>query len=340
MLDSISDKYSFRIVREIAKGGMGTVYEAFQQGTNGFEKRVAIKTLLPRLSTNPKFVELFIDEAKLVADLVHENIVQIYQLGNGELDAGEEGYFIVMEYVHGLPLAEFIHFHGVTDMDLPVELAVFITSRIARGLAYAHSRLTADGDPMHIVHRDVCPNNILITTEGLPKLGDFGVAKAANNLFSPTDRSLIGKMLYMSPEQASRELADHRTDIYALGMVLFELLAMRQAREPWQIDPLPAAKRGAVDWDALPAGVPADLRTILEKMLAFAPADRYEDTSQLAYELEYFIYHKGYGPTVVTLEKYLCEHFPYLDARGKQKAKKALGDISKTVAMDPTTYME
>jgi len=331
MLELINDTYTFKITREIAKGGMGTVYEAVQEGVNGFEKRVAIKTLLSRLSTNSRFIELFIDEAKLVANLVHENIVQIYQLGQGKF-----GYFIVMEYVHGLPLAEFIHFHSVTHTELPTELAVFITSRIARGLAYAHSRLTADGSPMHIVHRDVCPNNILVTTEGLPKLGDFGVAKAANNMFSPEDRSLIGKMMYMSPEQASRAPADHRTDIYALGMVLFELLAMTRARDPWQIDPLPAAKDGLVAWDALPADLPVALREILEKLLARNPDDRYAKTSQLAYELEYYIYHKGYGPTVVTLEQYIAKNFPYLNAVNEHRAKESVMDIQATIAMDPT----
>lgn len=330
MLELITDTYTFKIVRQIAKGGMGTVYEALQQGANGFEKRVAIKTLLPRLSTSSRFVDMFIDEAKLVADLVHENIVQIYQLGESEF-----GYYIVMEYVHGLSLADFIHFHSAAGIGLPRELAVFITSRIARGLAYAHSRSTLDGEPMHIVHRDVCPNNILITTEGLPKLGDFGVAKAVNNVFSPNDRSLIGKMMYMSPEQASRESADHRADIYSLGMVMFELLAFKCARGRWEEDPLPAARDGSVDWDALPGDLDPDLRAILDRMIAPDRDARYADTSQLAYDLEYFIYHKGYGPTVVTLEKYLSKNFPYLDPVKKNKVRKAIDSMARTIAMDP-----
>lgn len=310
MLEHIEGTFNYRIVRLIAKGGMGSVYEAMQLGADGFEKRVAIKTLLPALSHNRRFVDMFIGEAKLVADLVHENIVQIYQLGHSF-----HGYFIVMEYVHGLSLEEFIHFHAVTGERLPRELAVFITSRIARGLAYAHSRVDGDGGAKNIVHRDVCPNNVLITTEGLPKLGDFGIAKAANSAIPQNDRSLMGKLLYMSPEQAQRKLVDHRADIYALGMLLFELLALQRARAPWFREAHDAAKDGRVDWDCLPDDINDNVMGILKRTLSVDPGERYSDTDKLAYDLEYHIYHKGYGPTVVTLEKYLQKHFPYLTMR-------------------------
>ncbi|MBU1432030.1 protein kinase, partial [Myxococcota bacterium] len=152
----INEKSAYRIVRKIAQGGMGTVCEAIHCGANGFEKRVAIKQLLPKLSDDQVFVSLFVTEAKLVANLVHENIIQIYQLNRYQ-----GGYYIVMEYVHGLSLAEFIQRHK--DKHLGEELAVFIVSRIARGLAHAHSRRNAQGESLKIVHRDVCPNNTLIT---------------------------------------------------------------------------------------------------------------------------------------------------------------------------------
>ena len=307
MLTRIKDRYTFRIEREIAKGGMGTIYEAIQLGANGFEKKVAIKTLLPSLSSNPRFVEMFIGEGRLVADLVHENIVQIYQLGNNK-----GSYYIVMEYVHGMSLHQFVHFHAATKQHLPPELAVFITSRVARGLAYAHSRLDAEGRHLNIVHRDICPTNILITTEGLPKLADFGIAKAANNIMPAHERILMGKLFYMSPEQARREVVDHASDIYSLGMVMFELLALHKARSPWSKEIMDAAREGRVNWEALPDDLPEGILDILHKMLATDRSERYNDTSKVAYDLEYFIYHKGYGPTVVTLEKYLRENFPYL----------------------------
>ena len=329
MLNEIKDRYTFRIEREIAKGGMGTIYEATQLGTDGFEKRVAIKTLLPAMSQNPKFIEMFIGEGRLVADLVHENIVQIYQLARGKA-----GYHIVMEYVHGLSLHDFIGFHGATKMQIPSELAVFITSRLARGLAYAHSRLDREGRPLNIVHRDVCPTNIMITTEGLPKLMDFGIAKAANNIMPPHDRVLMGKLYYMSPEQAQRFTVDHRTDIYSLGMVLYELLCCKKARFQWTDEILDAAKAGWIGWESLPEGLSEDLMSILRKMLARSREERYSDTGRLAYDLEYFIYHKGYGPTVVSLENYLRDNFPYLYTLANVPRKmQAIDPSSRTIPL-------
>ena len=307
MLTDIKVAYHYKVVREIAKGGMGSVYEALQYGINGFEKRVAIKTLLPSLSDDRRFVDMFIDEGKLVADLVHENIVQIYQL-----ERVKDAYLIVMEYVHGLSLRDFVRFHGLGKLTLPVELAVFITSRIARGLAYAHSRLDHAGVALKIVHRDVCPRNIMITTEGLPKLADFGIAKAATNVMPANDQCLMGKLAYMPPEQARRRPVDYRSDIYSLGLVLFELLALRQARMRREEDLHEAAKEGWVDWDLLPESADAELRGIMHRMLAPAPDDRYSDTAALAHDLEYYIYREGYGPTVVALENYLRKNFAYL----------------------------
>ncbi len=306
MARELSDTSKLRIVREIAAGGMGTVFEAAQIGADGFEKRVAIKEILPALSQRPEFVAMFVGEAKLVADLVHENIIQIYQLNRHP----GGGYYIIMEYVHGLSLAEFIQHHG--QQRLPIELAVFITSRIARGLAYAHSRRDPHGAPKHIVHRDVCPRNIMITTEGLPKLGDFGIAQAATRLLAPAaENATLGKYGYMSPEQALNRPVDGRSDIYSLGLVLFELLALRPGRDRWSGNPVFAASKGWVDWDALPR-VPSRLRKLLRRMLAFEPDERQANADDLAHDLEYYIYRKGYGPTVVTLEKYLRELCPSL----------------------------
>ncbi len=327
MLKSIKDQYSFRIEKEIAQGGMGTVYRATQLGAHGFEKQVAIKTILPHLCKNPHFIDMFISEGKLVADLVHENIVQIYQLSNYK-----DGCYIVMEYVHGLSLHDFLHFHTATGIPLEKTLAVFIVSRIARALAYAHSRLDAHGNQINIVHRDVCPNNILITTEGLPKLGDFGIAKAANNILVANERALIGKLLYMSPEQARREPVDHRSDIYSLGMVLFELLTSHKAREPWVNNALSAASEGCIAWQFMPDDVDDELIAILKKMLALEPGQRYARTDEVGYALELYIYRDGYGPTVVTLENYLRQNFSYLYEH-QQKSKKNQ-KIDQTIRME------
>ncbi len=324
MLKAIKDQYTFRIVRKIADGGMGSVYEAIQDGTKGYQKTVALKTLLTDLSKNEKFVEMFVEEGKLVADLVHENIVQIYQLGRTT-----EGYYIVMEFVKGLPLHDFLRSHNLTRSTIPVPLAVFICSRVARGLAYAHSRTDTYGEPMQIVHKDVCPNNVLITTEGLPKLTDFGIAKATSNLMTADDKSLMGKFTYMAPEQANRQAVDFRADLFSLGAVLFEMLTGRKIREgDNQIALLAKAGKGHVEWQLLSEDMDESIMEILRRCLAVNRDDRYESTQELAHAMEYFIYKDGYGPTIQTLEEYMKGKFPYL----YQFKKKGLRDPNEIAA--------
>jgi eukaryotic-like serine/threonine-protein kinase len=330
-MDAIKSKVRFRIVRKIAAGGMGAVYEALQEGVEGFEKRVAVKTLLPEVCNRPEFVQLFVHEAKLVADLVHENIVQIYQLGHTG-----KGYYIVMELVRGLPLSRFLRLHVLTETSVPRDLAIFITARIARGLSYAHSRKDQYGTPLNIVHRDICPSNVLMTTEGLPKIADFGIAIATTN-FKIVDKDLLwGKAGYMSPEQANRYDIDFRSDIFSLGALFFELLSGRKIRNSNNVRKLVAlAKGGVVDWARLPKDVPNAVRDILKRCLALAPEDRYEDTAALARDLEYEIYKDGYGPTIQTLEAYLRDQFPYLYRSGGGGSGLANSEQRTAVAADP-----
>jgi len=305
-MESFKETVEFKIIKKIAEGGMGAVYKAIQTGIEGFEKTVAIKTLHSSLSDSDKCVNMFITEAKLVADLVHENIVQIYQFGKNN-----DSYYVVLEYVDGISLHEFISFHSVVSEKIPEKLAVFIVSRIARGLAYAHSRLDEFGNVRNIVHRDVCPRNIMITTEGLPKLTDFGIAKAKHTTL---DNSLSGKPLFMSPEQAAKLPVDFRSDIYSLGVVLFNLISGCTSRKIANgvPDVLRQAKEGFVNWSALPEDVPGEVLAILKKMTAPDPDDRYQDTNDLAKDLEYYIYKDGYGPTIVSLADYMRKQMPYI----------------------------
>ncbi len=308
MLQAIKDLCTYRIVKKVADGGMGSVYQAIQDGVNGFQKTVALKTLLPKLSDNQKFVDMFIQEAKLVANLVHENIVQIYQLGKTP-----EGYYFVMEYVHGLSLHEFIHFHvNVAKQPIPEKLAIFIASRIARGLSYAHSRTDTFNRPLNIVHRDVCPNNIMVTTEGLPKLTDFGIAMVSADVLGGRQQ-LVGKLTYMPPQQALREPVDFRADIFSLGAVLFEMLSGQRIRNGADEEAFKKlAESGHVDWDKLPADLNPDVLELLHGCMEVNPNDRYAATADVAKGLEYIIYKDGYGPTIQTLEAYLHQQFPYL----------------------------
>jgi len=214
----------FRLVRRIARGGMATVYEAEQVGDRGFTKRVALKVIHEKYARQPEWLQLFIDEAKLSANLVHGNIVQIYQFE--EVD-GE--FFMAMEYIRGVTLRALIDHHRAIGEPMPAPLAAYIVSRVCRALDYAHNFVDDSGNRLYIVHRDVSPGNVLLTWDGQVKLADFGIAKA-RSMRDPAEerRMTIGKKHYMSPQQIVGENVDWRTDIFSTGVVLFELLALQQ----------------------------------------------------------------------------------------------------------------
>src|SRR5438445_3454098 len=201
---------------------MGIVYEAEQLGTSEFVKRIAIKVVRQNYASQKQFIDNFIGEAKLVADLIHTNIVQTYHLGETR-----GVYFIAMELIRGVNLEQFAQ--QLTDMRrvLPKELAVFIVSRVARGLAYAHAKTEKDGRALGIVHRDVSFKNIMIAFEGDVKLTDFGMAKARRFLVDNEGEIVAGKADYMSPEQANFQITDKRSDLFSAGVVLAHLLLGR-----------------------------------------------------------------------------------------------------------------
>ncbi|MEE9312589.1 MAG: serine/threonine-protein kinase, partial [Planctomycetota bacterium] len=217
-LGIIEDTNTFKLVKKIAEGGMGAVYEAIQIGADGFEKRMAIKTILEDFSTNDEFVEMFIGEAKLVADLIHQHIVQIYQLGRVDKQC-----YMAMEFIEGVNLEQFLDRHLQYKKRCPTELCVYIASRIARALEYAHKKRNKEGELLGVVHRDVSPKNIMISSDGVCKLTDFGIAKARNLMKDKEGDVLMGKVQYMSPEQAAFEQTDGRSDIFSLGICLYEL---------------------------------------------------------------------------------------------------------------------
>src|SRR5262245_38843839 len=172
VLTDLSASVRFTLVRKIAEGGMGSVHEAVLHGPEGFEKTVAVKLIKESLASDAEFLEKFVGEAKLVADLVHQNIVQTYQLGR----AGRVLY-MAMEYVDGVNLHELSKAHAERRTRIPVDLCIYVASRVARGLEYAHKKTDRMGRPLHVVHRDVSPKNVLMSREGFVKLGDFGIAK-------------------------------------------------------------------------------------------------------------------------------------------------------------------
>src|SRR5205807_3371209 len=218
-LFTIHGELRYDIVRKIFEGGMGIVYEAEQHGTREFVKRIAIKVIRQNYADQKQFIDNFIGEAKLVADLIHTNIVQTYHLGE------TRGiYFIAMELIRGVNLEQFAQQLLDKKRILPLELAVFIVSRVARGLAYAHAKADRDGRPLGIVHRDVSFKNIMIAFEGDVKLTDFGIAKAKGFLVDNEGEVVAGKADYMSPEQANFQVTDKRSDLFSAGVVLGHLL--------------------------------------------------------------------------------------------------------------------
>ena len=215
----------FRLVRRIARGGIATVYEAEQVGDRGFTKRVALKVIHEKFAREPEWLQLFIDEAKLSANLVHGNIVQIFQFEEVNGD-----FYMAMEYIRGVTMRALIDRHRALGERIPPNLAAYILSRVCRALDYAHNFVDDLGNRLYIVHRDVSPGNILLTWDGQVKLGDFGIAKA-RTMHDPAEaRQLtIGKKHYMSPEQVIGIPVDWRTDIFSTGVVLFERLALERS---------------------------------------------------------------------------------------------------------------
>src|SRR5215467_13275268 len=305
-LFSIQNQFQYEIVRKIFEGGMGVVYEAEQLGARGFVKRLAIKVVRQNYANQKQFIENFIGEAKLVADLIHTNIVQTYHLGeaNGV-------YFIAMELIRGVNLEQFCQQLTDRKRQLPKELAVFIVSRVARGLAYAHAKTDKDGKPLGIVHRDVSLKNIMIAFEGDVKLTDFGIAKARGFLTDQEGEVVAGKADYMSPEQANFQITDKRSDLFSAGVVLAHLLLNKnifkgptaeESRQRMINLPIP-------DFRTLDDRIDDRLNEILHRVLARDLNKRYPNADELLYDLEHYIYHSGYGPTNETLGKYIRELF-------------------------------
>ena len=296
----------FKIIREIAIGGMGEIYLAEQIGSETFRKTVAIKVIKESLVSDQDTMKMFVGEAKLVADLIHENIVQVYNF-----EKIEDDYYLIMEYADGPNLESFMNRHRFMNRHVPVDIAAFIISRVARGLAYIHNKRDKKGDRLKIVHRDISPSNIIMTYQGGVKLIDFGIAKALHMKLPDEREILMGKYPYMSPEQVQGEITDFRSDIFSLGLVGYELLTGKQAYDSKDAASLlQSRKQKAVEPQELNSAIPAALNQIIMRALAFQPQDRFLSASEMRESLEHFLYDKGFGPTSETLAQYLDLLFP------------------------------
>ncbi len=301
----------YRLDRKLAVGGMAEIFLATQQGPEGFTKHVAIKRILPHLVEDEDFITMFLDEARLVARFNHPNIVQIYELGE------EDGrYFLAMEFVHGVSMSRLLKVSHKQGTPLPLEYGAKIISFACEGLEYAHCFTDGDGTPLNLIHRDVSPQNLMLSYDGVVKVLDFGIAKAAGNIYQTRTSSLKGKAAYMSPEQISQKIGlDYRSDIFSLGIVLFEFAT---GRRPFSGDAelelmMSIVQKKAPDPRQFDETVPEDMVRILDRALQKDRDRRYQSCRELRQDLEEFLINRRLLVDKYTLGGFARELIPPSD---------------------------
>ena len=275
----------YEVLSHLATGGMAQIYLARQTGLGSFERHVVLKTILRERATDQRFVTMFLDEARLAATLNHQNVAQVY-----EVDQADGAYFMAMEYVHGENTRAILETTIRRGWTIPLELAIMIISGAAAGLHHAHERRGKNGQPLNIVHRDVSPANIMVGFDGSVKVLDFGIAKAEERATKTMGGTIKGKYGYMSPEQCKGKPIDRRSDIFALGIVLYELTTLRRAFKG--NDDFETMKRIVAGDLVLPStvvpGFPRELEAIILTALANDSGARFQTGQELIEALDAF----------------------------------------------------
>jgi serine/threonine protein kinase len=328
---------NYQLVEKLAMGGMAQLYLA-RRRSKGSDRTVVLKRILPHLAEDTAFVTMFLDEARIAARLHHPNVIEILDLG-----AEGDSYFIAMEYIHGEDLRRITKRGIEVQQRMPPPLVCRVVAEACRGLDYAHKRTDSGGKPLKIVHRDVSPQNILVGFDGSVKVVDFGIAKAADKATVTASGVIKGKHAYMSPEQALGRDIDHRTDVFALGIVLFEsLTATRLFRRATDLQTLKAVSECRVEPPSrvFPA-VPQELDAILLKALTRDPNARYQSALQLAEALEGWLGERSDG-SKAALGAYVSALFrDRLDREAKEgkfvptKSAVDIASISRQGAQNP-----
>lgn len=312
------------LLERIAVGGMAEIFKARQSGARGFEKIIVIKKILQHLSEDPEFVEMFEDEAKIAARLTQQNIVQIYELGEVS-----NQLYIAMEYVDGKNMRDLTRSVTGKNLHLSVEQCTFLIGEVLKGLDYAHRKTDAAGRPLDIVHRDMSPQNIIISYEGEVKILDFGIAKAASKISKTEAGVLKGKFSYMSPEQASGRPISQTSDIYASGVILHELLTSdRLFRSKTDMETLERVKEGKV---APPSEknelVPPELDRIVLKALSKDQSRRYQTAGEMMNDLSRFAFDQKYTYSNQDLAAFMKSLFADAIAEENSQLQQALARI-------------
>src|SRR5258706_3755711 len=276
----------YQVVERIAAGGMAEVYRGESAGIEGFRKKVAIKRVLPKLSANREFINMFLDEARLCAYLSHSKCVQVFDIGQA---AG--AHFIVMEYVDGADLQGVLEYLQRHEQQMPVEVACLIAMHVCEGLAYAHDASDHNGQPLGIVHRDISPHNVLMTRFGEVKLVHFGLAKASSHLTAEEEDIVKGKFGYLAPEVTLGQGADRRVDIFAAGILLWEMLAGRRLfKGETDLETFKQVQAAVVpDVRQIRSDVNDDVAYVLSKALARDRDQRYLRAGDFAKDLSIVI---------------------------------------------------
>jgi serine/threonine protein kinase len=294
----------YEILKRLATGGMAEIFLARVSGLPGFHKMVVIKRILPQLATKSDFIEMFLDEARIAATLQHPNVVQMYDVG-----VVDGNYFIAMEYLHGEDVRSLMKQIRHNGEKLPLEHALNIIIGIASGLHYAHEKVGFDGKPLHIVHRDVTPQNLIVTYEGGVKLLDFGIAKASNRFGETRFGTLKGKVPYMSPEQCRGEPLDRRSDVFSLGIMLYELtLGKRLYKGASDFEILKQIVEGTIvtPHELDPAYNPA-LERIVMRALEKDREQRYQTAREMQLDLETLVREARLYVSPIALQQFM-EH--------------------------------
>src|SRR3954468_20487902 len=291
----------YHVVSKIARGGMAEIFLALQQGEEGFQKPIVLKRILPALAEDPKFVRMFVDEAHIASTLNHSNLGQVLDLGK----AGGQ-YFLVLEFVDGWSLEQIRRRALQAKRKLPIPLALHIVGALCRGLSYVHTR-ERNGQPLGIVHRDVTPQNVLVSQHGEVKLADFGIAKAVGRTEKSATGVIKGKFAYMSPEQSQARPLDGRSDLFSVGTVLYLLTTGRKPFDgQTDADVLMAVRRARPE---RPSKIVRDLNPDVERLINRAlradPAKRWQSAEQMADRIDAILVKLGQPSGPAPLKRWL-----------------------------------
>jgi serine/threonine-protein kinase len=320
----------YQVLRPLSAGGMGQVYVARKTGEGGFEMTCVVKTIRPDHGAEERFTRMFLREARILASLRHQNIVQVLDFGRAD-----GALYLAMEYVDGHDLRAVLLRARELGRPLPLAATLRIAVDALRGLDYAHRRAGPNGEPLNIVHRDLTPANILISREGEVKIADFGIARDAVSDSQTDDRFLKGKLHYMPPEQLEGQALDGRADLFAAGVVLYE---MATGRKPFDA-PTAAALIAKIARCEYPpasavAGTPKELDRVIARALAKRREDRFAGAAEMLGELEKLAAKLGSGSGAVVRDCYR-ELYEATDARVTEEIREALPEGATTSATPP-----